>query len=89
MTNFTSDFDRQVAGYSPDRLDALVWAATELLVTPMKGFGLFEYYRQGAEALRKRTGNNCAGTQHIIGLDRVCEETAIMHWRSGLASFRL
>ena len=26
MTNFTSDFDRQAAGYSPDRLDALVWA---------------------------------------------------------------
>jgi phage terminase large subunit-like protein len=35
MTNFTSDFDAQAAGYSPDRLDALVWAATELLVTPM------------------------------------------------------
>jgi phage terminase large subunit-like protein len=89
MTSFTSDFDPQAAGYSPDRLDALVWAATELLVTPMKGFGLFEYYRQEAEALQERTGNNYAGTQHIIGLDRVCEETAIMHRRSGLAPFRL
>jgi predicted phage terminase large subunit-like protein len=27
---FTSDFDRSDAGYSPDRLDALVWALTEL-----------------------------------------------------------
>jgi phage terminase large subunit-like protein len=71
MTNFTPDFDPQTAGYSPDRLDALVWAATELLVTPMKGFGLFEYYRQEAEALRKREGNNYAGTQRIVGLDRV------------------
>ena len=27
---FTSDFDRGRAGYSPDRVDALVWALTEL-----------------------------------------------------------
>jgi phage terminase large subunit-like protein len=56
MTGFTPDFDPKVAGYSPDRLDALVWAATELLVAPMKSFGLFEYYRQEAEAVRKRMG---------------------------------
>ena len=31
---FTSDFDRARAGYSPDRLDALVWALSELLVQP-------------------------------------------------------
>ena len=31
---FTPDFDRGAMGYSPDRLDALVWAATELVVTP-------------------------------------------------------
>lgn len=30
MCAFTSDFDRNRAGYSPDRLDALVWALTEL-----------------------------------------------------------
>ena len=29
---FTSDFNRSTAGYSPDRLDALVWAITELAV---------------------------------------------------------
>lgn len=29
---FTPDFDTQAAGYSPDRLDALVWALTELMV---------------------------------------------------------
>jgi phage terminase large subunit-like protein len=29
---FTTDFDRAKAGYSPDRLDALVWVLTELMV---------------------------------------------------------
>jgi phage terminase large subunit-like protein len=65
MTNFTSDFDPPATGYSPVRLDALVWAAAELLVTPMSDFGLFEYYREEAEALRKRTENNYADTHDI------------------------
>jgi predicted phage terminase large subunit-like protein len=30
MCAFTSDFDRSRAGYSPDRVDALVWGLTEL-----------------------------------------------------------
>lgn len=30
MVAFTSDFDRKIQGYSPDRVDALVWALTEL-----------------------------------------------------------
>lgn len=30
MCSFTSDFDRKAQGYSPDRVDALVWAFTEL-----------------------------------------------------------
>jgi phage terminase large subunit-like protein len=30
MTAFTIDFDRKAQGYSPDRLDALVWGMTEL-----------------------------------------------------------
>ena len=50
MTNFTSDIDRAAAGYSPDRVDALVWAFSELLVEPMKGEGLYEFYRQQADA---------------------------------------
>jgi hypothetical protein len=36
---FTSDFDRKTAGYSPDRLDALVWALTELMVEEIDGAG--------------------------------------------------
>jgi hypothetical protein len=30
MCAFTSDFNRNTAGYSPDRVDALVWALTNL-----------------------------------------------------------
>jgi predicted phage terminase large subunit-like protein len=46
MCAFSSDFDRATAGYSPDRVDALVWALTELLVEPRAGDGIFEAYRQ-------------------------------------------
>src|ERR1700758_4455747 len=52
MCAFTTDFDRARAGYSPDRLDALVWGLTELLVEPMPHSGIFEYTRQCAEAIR-------------------------------------
>ena len=56
----TSDFDRARAGYSPDRLDALVWGLTELLVEPMPNYGIFEYTRQRAEAIR---GQNSSPSQ--------------------------
>lgn len=36
MVAFTSDFDRRVQGYSPDRVDALVWALTELFPRILK-----------------------------------------------------
>lgn len=32
MCAFTTDFDRLAAGFSPDRLDAAVWALTELML---------------------------------------------------------
>ncbi len=32
MCDFTTDFDRDIAGYSPDRVDADVWAITELML---------------------------------------------------------
>jgi phage terminase large subunit-like protein len=46
MCSFTADFDHATAGYSPDRVDALVWGLTELLVEPRAGDGIFEVYRQ-------------------------------------------
>src|SRR5262252_3321495 len=48
MCGFTIDFDRKMAGFSPDRVDALVWAFTDLLVKRMAGEGIYELYRQRA-----------------------------------------
>jgi phage terminase large subunit-like protein len=48
MANFTSDFDRNAAGYSPDRVDALVWAVTDLMLADMKGWGMYEVMRRRA-----------------------------------------
>jgi phage terminase large subunit-like protein len=47
MTAFTADLDRVKIG-SPDRVDALVWALTDLVVEQTPYAGLFEYYRQEA-----------------------------------------
>jgi predicted phage terminase large subunit-like protein len=41
---FTPDFDRQKAGYSPDRLDALVWALSELMLAADTA-PIIDYYR--------------------------------------------
>jgi len=37
MCDFTSDFDPDEAGYSPDRVDALVYALTDLMLGPGPG----------------------------------------------------
>jgi phage terminase large subunit-like protein len=55
LCGFTSHFDRNRAGFSPGRLDALVWALTDLMVQAMASFGAYEYARQQAEALGYRT----------------------------------
>jgi phage terminase large subunit-like protein len=46
MCGFAADFDRATAGFSPDRVDALVWALSELMVEPKSGEGIFEAYRR-------------------------------------------
>jgi phage terminase large subunit-like protein len=48
MVEFTSNFDRASAGYSPGRVDALVWSLSELMVEREPYAGLFEWYRQEA-----------------------------------------
>jgi hypothetical protein len=49
MTGFTSNFDRSRAGFSPGRVDALVWALTDLMALPMPGFAYYELARREAE----------------------------------------
>jgi len=51
MCSFTVDFDRASAGYSPDRVDALVWAITELMVEPVPFAGLMTFYERQKLAL--------------------------------------
>ena len=51
MCGFTTDFDRQRAGYSPDRVDALVWGLSDLVVEPMPSQGMFDLMRAQAAAL--------------------------------------
>lgn len=41
MCAFTPDFDRKTAGYSPDRMDALVWALTELMIDAQEAKFIF------------------------------------------------
>ena len=38
----------------PDRVDALVWAFSELMVEPMAGQGFYDLAREQAEALEAR-----------------------------------
>jgi phage terminase large subunit-like protein len=64
MCMFTTDLDRSTErrqaddpvgqrrkGDSPDRVDALVWGFTEILVEPMPSFGIFEATRLRAAAM--------------------------------------
>jgi phage terminase large subunit-like protein len=50
---FAADFDRASAGFSPDRVDALVWALTDLLVEEIASWGIYETTRRKAEAVIK------------------------------------
>jgi phage terminase large subunit-like protein len=56
--------------YSPDRMDALVWGFTELLVGSIKHEGLMDYYRQEHEAVKYRLANpeQAAGSQVTVSL---------------------
>lgn len=51
MCEYTPDGNM---GYSPDRMDALVWALTELMVGSIAHEGLLDYYRQEAKAVQDR-----------------------------------
>ncbi len=41
--------------HSPDRVDALVWALTDLLLEPMPGEGIYEVYRRLSDQLLDTT----------------------------------
>lgn len=60
MCNFTTDYDRAKMHYSPDRLDALVWALTELAIEVSPGQNILDFYagqkREAEIAKQKASG---------------------------------
>lgn len=44
-------------GYSPDRMDALVWGLTELMIGSVAYEGLLDYYQQESRAVKDRLTN--------------------------------
>jgi phage terminase large subunit-like protein len=60
MTSFTSNFDRGRAGFSPGRVDALVWALSDLMAQPMPSYGLYEVTRRlaGGETVAQIAGGH-------------------------------
>ena len=51
---------RPSVGCSPDRVDALVWALTDLLVEPMPGEGIYEVYRRLSDQLSDTASSRSA-----------------------------
>ena len=49
MCLMTPEFDRRAAGFSPDRVDALVWAVTELCFAQNDGAAIIDFYRRLAK----------------------------------------
>lgn len=48
----------QNMGYSPDRMDALVWAFTELMIDGQANSGLLDFYRQESEGIKNKLIRN-------------------------------
>jgi phage terminase large subunit-like protein len=57
MAEFTADFDKKKAGYSPDRVDALVWAVTCAMVNATAHEGLREFYRIQNQDIQEKLRN--------------------------------
>lgn len=62
MCAFTSDYDRGRAGHSPDRVDALVWALTELIGRAQVPTALVGTYNGGHASRYDDPGNSLSGT---------------------------
>lgn len=58
MCLFTSDFDRKAMGYSPDRVDSLVWGLTHLFHEQQDGAGIFDFFKQEVAARDARLAAN-------------------------------
>lgn len=68
MCLFTSDFDRKAMGYSPDRVDALVWVLTQLFLEGGDS-GLLDFMKSEVEAMQQRSkpNNNPKDWTRMVG----------------------
>ena len=60
------EFGMRSTGYSPDRVDALVWALTDLLIEPMSNQGIFDLYRQLAARIAARRNSSLAAPHSLL-----------------------
>ncbi|SHN86914.1 DNA-packaging protein [Bradyrhizobium erythrophlei] len=81
MSAFTSDFDRGRAGYSPDHVDALVWALSELMVQAEPG--IIEYARLEAEKTNAPPVNPNDPTTFAVTLKAPPGGAGTLHLMSG------
>lgn len=82
LCNFSSDFDRSRSG-SPDRLDAMVWALTELIVEGTPGYGLIEWTRR--EALKTTTRDDPNDASQFTVMLQAPAGCSCVHLMSGRA----
>ena len=65
--------DLRPAGYSSDRVDAMVWAFTDLLVTPMSNQVIFDLYR-----LPKREHHRVSGLRAALTVELVAPGSVML-----------
>lgn len=83
MTAFTLAFNRSKAGYSPDRVDAMVWLITELLLGDMDGQGIYEYYRS-LNTSQNHEGPASEDTKNLVLMGTNSVEIPQVYGRSGI-----
>lgn len=66
MCLFTSDFDRKSMGYSPDRVDSIVWGYTHLFNEEQDGAGIFEFMKTEAMRAKAENGPKTVDTSSYI-----------------------
>jgi hypothetical protein len=84
MGEFTSNFDRDAMGYSPDRVDALVWGITHLMLSAATdGTNVMDHYRrEHADVVKRaqaqRTGGvSTSGWTKLVPPDGVSTATGM------------
>ena len=69
--------------YSPDHVDALVWALSELMVEPVAGCGLIEFTRLEAERVNapRASANDPSTFTIILRAPGACSHVNLMSGR--------